>query len=43
MPNTNDSHGESKIIFEDDKYLIVEPMDYDSYIYYAPDLSLIHI
>jgi hypothetical protein len=37
MPNTNDSHGESEIIFEDDKYLIVEPMDYDSYLYYAPD------
>jgi len=37
MPNTNDSRGESNIIFEDDKYLIVEPMDYDSYLYYAPD------
>jgi hypothetical protein len=37
MPNTNDSHGESKIIFEDDDWLIVEPMDYDSYVYYAPD------
>jgi hypothetical protein len=37
MPNTNDSHGESKIIFEDEDWLIVEPMDYDSYIYYAPD------
>ena len=37
MPNTNDSHGESKIIFEDDDWLIVEPFDYNSYIYYAPD------
>ena len=37
MPNTNDSHGESKIIFEDEDWLIVEPMDYDSYLYYAPD------
>jgi hypothetical protein len=36
MPDTNDSHGESKIIFEDDNWLIVEPMDYDSYLYYAP-------
>jgi hypothetical protein len=37
MPNTNDSHGESKVIFEDEDWLIVEPMDYDSYLYYAPD------
>jgi hypothetical protein len=37
MPNTNDSRGESKIIFEDEDWLIVEPMDYDSYLYYAPD------
>jgi hypothetical protein len=37
MPNTHDSHGESKIIFEDEDWLIVEPMDYDSYLYYAPD------
>ena len=37
MPDTNDSHGESKIIFEDEDWLIVEPMDYDSYLYYAPD------
>lgn len=37
MPNTNDSHGESKIIFEDEDWLIVEPMDYDSYLYYSPD------
>ena len=37
MPDTKDSHGESKIIFEDENWLIVEPMDYDSYLYYAPD------
>ena len=37
MPNTNDSHGESKIIFEDEDWLIVEPFDYESYTYYAPD------
>ena len=37
MPNTNDSHGESKVIYEDDDWLIVEPMDYDSFVYYAPD------
>jgi len=37
MPNTHDSHGESKVIYEDDDWLIVEPMDYDSYLYYAPD------
>jgi len=37
MPNTNDSRGESKVIFEDEDWLIVEPMDYDSYLYYAPD------
>jgi len=37
MPNTNDTHGESKIIFENDDWLIVEPMDYDSYLYYVPD------
>lgn len=35
MPNTNDSHGESKVIFEDEDWLIVEPMDYDSFVYYA--------
>jgi len=35
MPNANDSHGESKVIFEDEDWLIVEPMDYDSYLYYA--------
>ena len=35
MPNTNDSHGESKVIYEDDDWLIVEPMDYDSFVYYA--------
>lgn len=37
MPNTNDSHGESKIIFEDDDWLIVEPFDYKSYVYHAPE------
>jgi hypothetical protein len=37
MPNTNDSHGESKIIFENDDWLIVEPFDYESYTYYAPE------
>ena len=37
MPNTNDSHGESKVIYEDDDWLIVEPMDYDSFMYYTPD------
>lgn len=37
MPDTKDFHGESKIIFEDEDWLIVEPMDYDSYLYYAPD------
>jgi len=37
MPNTNDYHGESKIIFEDDDWLIVEPFDYESYVYYAPE------
>jgi hypothetical protein len=37
MPTANDSHGESKVIFEDEDWLIVEPMDYDSYLYYAPD------
>ena len=37
MPDTNDSRGEYKIIFEDEDWLIVEPMDYDSYLYYAPD------
>jgi hypothetical protein len=39
MPNTNDSHGESKVIFENKDWLIVEPMDYDSFIYYTPDNS----
>ena len=37
MPNTNDSHGKSKIIFEDEDWLIVEPFDYESYTYYAPE------
>lgn len=37
MTNTNDSHGEFKIIFEDEDWLIVEPFDYDSYVYHAPD------
>ena len=37
MPNTNDSHGESKVIYEDEDWLIVEPMDYDSFMYYTPD------
>ena len=37
MPNTNDSHGESKVIYEDDDWLIVEPMDYESYTYTSPD------
>ena len=37
MPDTNDSHGESKIIFEDYNWLIVEPFDYDAYVYNAPE------
>jgi hypothetical protein len=37
MPDTNDSHGKSKIIFEDYDWLIVEPFDYDSYVYNAPE------
>jgi transposase-like protein len=36
MPDKNDSHGEFKTIFDNDDWLIVEPMDYDSFIYYAP-------
>lgn len=37
MPNTNDSHGESKTIFEDDDWLIITPLDYESYTYASPD------
>ena len=37
MPDTNDFHGESKVIYEDEDWLIVEPMDYDSFMYYTPD------
>jgi transposase-like protein len=36
LPDKNDSHGEFKTIFDNDDWLIVEPMDYDSFIYYAP-------
>lgn len=37
MLNENNFHGESKIIYEDEDWLIVEPFDYDSYVYHAPD------
>jgi hypothetical protein len=37
MSDTKDNKGEYKIIFEDDDWLIVEPFDYESYIYYAPE------
>lgn len=37
MSDTNDSHGDSKTIFEDNDWLIVEPFDYDAYVYNAPD------
>ena len=37
MSNTNDSHGDSKTIFEDDDWLIITPLDYESYTYTSPD------
>lgn len=37
MPNENDNHGESRIIFDDYDWLIVNPLDYESYVYYAPE------
>jgi hypothetical protein len=37
MPNENDNHGESRIIFEDYDWLIVNPLDYESYVYHAPE------
>lgn len=37
MSNENDNHGESRIIFDDYDWLIVNPLDYESYVYYAPE------
>jgi hypothetical protein len=37
MSDENNTHGESKIIFEDENWLIVEPLDSKSYFYYAPE------
>lgn len=37
MPNTNDSHGVKNILLDNEDWMIVDPLDYDAFVYYAPE------
>ena len=37
MPNTNDFHGAKNILFNNDDWMVVDPLDYDAFVYYAPE------
>jgi hypothetical protein len=37
MPDTNNFHGAKNILFNNDDWMVVDPLDYDSFVYYAPE------
>ena len=37
MPDTKDFHGAKNILLDNEDWMIVDPLDYDSFVYYAPE------
>lgn len=37
MPDTNDFDGMKNILFNNDDWMVVDPLDYDAFVYYGPE------
>lgn len=37
MPDTKSFHGMKNILLDNDDWLVVDPLDYDAFVYYAPE------
>jgi hypothetical protein len=37
MPDTKDFHGAKNILLDNDDWMVVDPLDYDAFVYYAPE------
>jgi len=37
MPDTKDFHGVKNILLDNDDWMVVDPLDYDAFVYYAPE------
>ena len=37
MPDTKDFHGMKNILLDNDDWLVVDPLNYDAFVYYAPE------
>jgi len=37
MPDTKDFHGTKNILLDNDDWMIVDPLDYNAFVYYAPE------
>ena len=37
MPDTKDFHGMKNILFNNDDWMVVDPLDYNAFVYYAPE------
>jgi len=37
MPDTKDFHGMKHILLDNDDWMVVDPLDYDAFVYYAPE------
>lgn len=38
MPDTNNLHGTKNILLDNEDWMVVDPLDYDSFVYYAPEV-----
>lgn len=37
MPDTKDFHGAKNILLDNEDWMVVDPLDYDAFVYYAPE------
>ena len=37
MPDTNDFHGMKNILLDNEYWMVVDPLDYNAFVYYAPE------
>lgn len=37
MPDTNNFHGTKNILLDNEDWMVVDPLDYDAFVYYAPE------
>jgi hypothetical protein len=37
MPDTKDFHGVKNILLDNEDWMVVDPLDYNSFVYYAPE------